>query len=301
MSLKHFNALSALLVFTIVVFTACSSEEAAEDRSIDIAVADTPQSKLLSALATSVLEDSGYTVNHTMVSRKEAWRRVAEDSSNVFLSAAMPDFDDRLYDQFGEWVEISGVNVLDVKPGLAVPAYANMDSVPQLRGAQKMVEGRVISLAGDMASEALLKKALGAYGLSGLKVDTTHKLAFDEYMDDKTSNQEWVVVYTRQPNYSVSRHDLRFLEDPKKAFGEVQQLVTIAHKGFRYSDELASSFLSSMIVQNDDFSAMLDQMQLGMDPEKIAADWKTKNAISIASWMPESDDKSLEHMFGGGE
>lgn len=301
MNLKQINLLSALLVFTVVVFTACSSEQSADNRSIDIAVADTPQSKLLSALATSVLEDSGYTVNHTLVSRDEAWRRVAEDSSDVFLSATMPDFDDQLYDQFGEWVEIAGVNVLDVKPGLAVPAYANMDSVPQLRGAQKLVEERVISLASDMAGEALLKKALGAYELNGLKIDTTQILAFDAYMADKTSNQEWVLVYTRQPNYSVSRHDLRFLKDPKKVFGEAQQLVTIAHKGFRYSDNLASSFLSSMIVQNDDFSAMLDQMQLGTDPKKIAADWKMKNAFSIAGWMPEPEDKGLENMFGGGE
>jgi glycine betaine/proline transport system substrate-binding protein len=198
-------------------------------------------------------------------------------------------------------VEISGLNYLGFQPGLAVPDYANMDSIPQLRGAEKLVEGRVISLASDMADEALLKKALGAYDLESLKIDTTQKLVFDEYMRNKTADQEWVLVYTHQPHYSTARHDLRFLKDPQEAFGQPQQVVTIAHKGFRLNDELASSFLSSMIVPKDDFARMLDQMRLGTDLGQIVADWKTKNAVSIAGWMPPPDDKDLENMFGGGE
>lgn len=80
-----------------------------------------------------VLEDVGYKVTLTQVEAGPMWTAIADGSADVALSIWLPGTHKTYAEKFEGKYDDIGVSMKDVKIGLVVPAYMDIDSIEDLK------------------------------------------------------------------------------------------------------------------------------------------------------------------------
>lgn len=75
--------------------------------------------------------------------------------------------------------------------------------------------------------------------------------------------------------------DLKFLDDPKKVYGDLEEIHAIAWKGFSEKDPFAAEFFGNIKLTTEELSSFMTAMKdARMDEEEIARN----GGMNIGSW-----------------
>lgn len=127
------------------------------------------------------------------------------------------------------------------------------------------------------------EEAVEAYGLD-YTVQTSSGAAMTQALSDAIANEEPIIVTGWNPHWKFAAYDLKYLEDPKKSFGEAENIHTIARLGLKEDMPEAHQVLDNFFWEGSDMEDVMIQVNDGQNPEDVARTWVDENQEKVAKW-----------------
>jgi glycine betaine/proline transport system substrate-binding protein len=101
-------------------------------------------------------------------------------------------------------------------------------------------------------------------------------------------NQEWIAVTGWTPHWKFASWDLKYLDDPKKSYGEAEHIDTVVRKGLKTDMPEVYELFDNFNWTSDDLSkAMIIAEEEGQTSKTGATKWVDQNQELVNSWLPE--------------
>jgi glycine betaine/proline transport system substrate-binding protein len=213
------------------------------------------------------------------------YRDVASGEVDAFQDVWLPN-QEALLVQVAEEVEHLDPWFLgETKQGMAVPAYMDVKSIPQLNGTDAEL------ILGIEPSSVMLQEVgeevIPSYGLEQKLVagPTAGMLAEVERL--YTFKEEFV-FFAWSPHWMNQRFDIRYLEDPKDAMGPTNdpaECSTIVRRGLREKDPVAYAFMDALELTEEQINGLEYTINKEEDPLAGARRWASENREVVRPWL----------------
>ncbi|HLQ82613.1 MAG TPA: glycine betaine ABC transporter substrate-binding protein [Pseudogracilibacillus sp.] len=128
------------------------------------------------------------------------------------------------------------------------------------------------------------EKAVEEYGLDGWEVQASSSGAMASALGSAIDNEEPIIVTGWTPHWKFAKYDLKYLEDPKGVFGDVETINTMAREGFSDDHPNAAKLLEQFEWSTDDIENVMSKIDDGASPEDAAAEWIEENEDKVNEW-----------------
>lgn len=141
--------------------------------------------------------------------------------------------------------------------------------------------------------------AVSEYGLDGWEVQASSSGAMATALGNAIDNEDPIVVTGWTPHWKFAKYDLKYLEDPKGVFGDVETINTMARDGFKKDNPNAYKLLEQFEWTTDDMEAVMAEVDEGASPEEAAANWIKDNADKVDTWTEgvEEGNEDIELVY----
>ena len=216
---------------------------------------------------------------------KKTYRDVASGEVDAFQDVWLPN-QEALLDQVAEEVEHLDPWFLGkTKQGMAVPAYMDVKSIPQLNSTDaEFIWG--IESSSVMLQE-VGKEVIPAYGLKQELVTAPTAGMLAEVERLYTFKEEFVFL-AWSPHWMNQRFDIRYLEDPKDAMGPTNdpaECSTIVRRGLREKDPVAYAFMDALELTEEQINGLEYTINEEDDPLAGARRWASENRELVRPWI----------------
>ena len=218
------------------------------------------------------------------------YRRVASGEVDAFQDVWLPN-QEALLDQVAEDVEHLDPWFLgETKQGMAVPAYMDVKSIPQLNSTDaKLILGIEPS---SVMQQEVDQEVMSAYGLKQKLVaaPTAGMLAEVEHL--YTFREEFIFL-AWSPHWMNQRFDIRYLEDPKDAMGPTNdpaECSTIVRGGLQEDDPVAYAFMDALELTEEQINDLETVINDEGDPLAGAMRWASENSEVVRPWIEAARD-----------
>jgi glycine betaine/proline transport system substrate-binding protein len=213
------------------------------------------------------------------------YRRVASGELDAFQDVWLPN-QKALLEQVAEDVEHLDPWFLGkTKQGMAVPAYMDVKSIPQLNGTD------VEFIFGIEPSSVMLqwvgKEVIPAYDLKQ-KLVTAPTAGMLAEVDRLYAFRDEFVFLAWSPHWMNQRYDIRYLEDPKDAMGPTNdpaECSTIVRGGLREEDPVAYAFMEALELTEEQINELESVINEENDPLVGARRWASENREVVQPWV----------------
>ena len=278
--------------FLVSTITGCEQKaEQQETQTIRMIYANWSEGVAMTHLSEEILKEHlGYEVVTKMTDIESVFEELSRQEYDVFVDAWLPKTHSRYMEEYGDELIDLGVNVEQVRTGLVVPDYMEVQSIADLQADTIM---GISSGAGVMAAT---EEAIGKYKLpSVLKVGNEQSMT--EALDDAIKHREPVVVTGWTPHWISNRYSLKFLDDPQNVYGESEKIHTITRNGFTADHPRAAVFFERFKLTEKQLGALMDELQTFPDNEKRAVrNWMDDNEFIINQWIRGLDPERQKVM-----
>ena len=278
-----------LLLLVSTLATACGGG----DSSKTLAIADIgwTENTAISGLTKVLLEEElGYEkVTIRTSDLHSVFQGVAKGNLDAFQDVWLPNQRD-LLGSVGDDVEL-----LDswyrgqTKQGIGVPSYMNTMSLDQLNESEAdLILGIEPS---SVVMERIFDKVIPAYGLNQKLVEASTEGMLKE-VDKRYRNREDFAFVAWSPHWMNQRYDFRYLEDPKDAFGELNEAAqpsTIVNRSLRDYDPVAYAFMEALTLTEDQINDLEDTINEAGDPLEGARQWAAANPEVVRPWLDAAE------------
>ncbi|MCO7175184.1 glycine betaine ABC transporter substrate-binding protein [Sporolactobacillus kofuensis] len=127
-------------------------------------------------------------------------------------------------------------------------------------------------------------KVMKAYGLSNWTLQAGSEATMTASLDKAIKNKKPIVVTGWTPHWMFQKYDLKYLKDPKGAYGKEEAIHTIIHKGFEKKDPNATKFLNQFYWTTKDMGKVMLDIKNGTEPKQAAKKWMASNKSKVAEW-----------------
>lgn len=143
------------------------------------------------------------------------------------------------------------------------------------------------------------EEAIAEYeSLAGWEQETASTAAMLTALGDAIDNEEPIVVAAWSPHYMFAQYDIKYLEDPKKIFGEEEHITTIVRNGLKDDMPNAYTILDRLYWELPVLEeALLAAKEIDFDFETVAQQWVDENQEKVAEWtegVETVDGKSID-------
>ncbi len=234
-----------------------------------------------------ILENKmGYKVELMDVAAAAMYEGLANGEADAIFTAWLPLTHGDYMDKVGDRVEDLGPSMEGAKIGLVVPKYVTIDSIEDLNAQKDKFKGQIIGIDSGAGIMKASNQALADYGLDYEVVEGsegTMIMSLKEAID----REEWVVVTGWTPHWKFARWDLKYLDDPKKVYGEAETINTIVRLGLKEDHPDAYELFDNFAWSPEDLGAAMALAEDLGDPKLAAQKWVEQNPELVNSWLPE--------------
>lgn len=275
----------AFAISLSAVLAGCGSsgdDKAKEDKNIELAYVEWDTEVASTHVVAQVLEDEGFKVKTTGLDNAVMWEAVANNKADAMVAAWLPNTHKSQYEKYKDKLVDLGVNLEGAKLGLVVPAYTDASSIEDLKDqAGKSITG-IEPGAGIMsATEA----ALEDYdNLKDWKLKSSSSGAMTVALGQAIKKKEDIVITGWSPHWMFQKYDLKYLEDPKKAFGDAEQIHSFASKELKEKSPKAYKIIDNFEWEPADIESVMLAISDGDSPEDAAKKWVEDNKDKVAEW-----------------
>jgi len=129
------------------------------------------------------------------------------------------------------------------------------------------------------------ENTLEAYdNLDGWELETSSTAGMLTQLDQAIQNEEPIVITGWSPHYKFIQYDLKYLEDPKGAMGEVEDIHTLTRLGLEEDMPDAYQILDAFEWEVEDMETIMYEGQ-DIPFEEAAANWIEDNQETVNSWL----------------
>lgn len=229
-------------------------------------------------------EKLGYGVELKPVEPAIMWQGVARGDLDATLSAWLPATHGEYYDKLKDKVVILGSNYKGAKIGLIVPDYVQAKSIEDLNKYSKDFDGKITGIDAGAGVMRRTEDAIKQYNLD-IKLMPSSGPAMATALTRAEKAQKPIVVTGWIPHWMFAKWKLRFLEDPKKVYGDDEHVDTVVNPGLEAKAADATAFLKNFSWSGEEVGAVMLAIREGAKPEAAAKDWIAKNPERVEGWL----------------
>lgn len=253
-----------------------TTPEKSDDKSIHIGLVNWAEAVAVSNLWKVVLEEEGYEVELTEADAGVVFTGLAQGDVDFFVDSWLPHTHASYWEQYGDKLEDIGVWYDAAKIGLVVPAYMEAESIEDLNEHASALEGRIVGIDAGAGIMKSTHQAIEDYGLNLELLESSESAMLAE-LNRAIDAKLPVVVTGWSPHWKFAVYDLKYLEDPKGAFGGTEEIHIAARLGFSEDHPELAERLGSFTMNDDQLGSLEALIEEGMDPEDAAREWLKNN------------------------
>lgn len=231
-----------------------------------------------------IREKLGYEVKLMPVAAGIMWQGVARGKLDAMLSAWLPGTHGAYYEKMKDKVVNLAINYPDARIGLIVPEYVSANSIADLQAQKDAFGGRVVGI--DAGAGVMIKtdEAIKQYGLDYKLVASSGSGMIAELT--RAENEKKPVVVTGWiPHWMFAKWKLKFLDDPKKVYGDTEHVDTVANPALEAKAKPVWEFLKKFGWKDgNEVGQVMLAIQEGAKPEDAAKQWVAANPGRVKDW-----------------
>jgi glycine betaine/proline transport system substrate-binding protein len=261
------------------------SQEAAAKDTIKIGYVMWACAEASTHVAQAVIMDYlGYDVDTLSLEVGGMYSGIADGDLDFQTTAWMPVTHKEYMDTYGDEVDDYGVLYEEARIGLVVPSYVDIDSIEELNWHADKFGGRITGIDAGAGIMIASEKAIDEYGLE-LELLESSDMAMTAALADAILENEWIVVTGWTPHWRFARYDLKFLEDPLKVYGDVENIHVIARQGLDEDAPDVASFLKNFYLEPEQLGEVIGAIAEGEKPLEAARQWIADNGDVVEGWL----------------
>lgn len=234
-------------------------------------------------VAKAILDQQGYHVIIQKASTDMILASMNNEDTDLFMGVWLPYTHAKKLAKFPDLMHI-GTNYNNGRIGLVVPEYVPIQSIEELNQHQDQFNHRIIGIEKGAGLTTGTDKAIVDYKLDYKQINSS-TIAMITELQNAIQGKEWIVVTGWQPHWMFGKMKLKFLEDPKKIFGESEQIKTYARKSFSKDHPDLAEFFSRLHFEDENMSDLLIQMEHSKNKEETAKEWVKEHTELVNSWL----------------
>src|SRR5919112_1111370 len=278
--------LGLLLLLVSTVATGCGGGEDSAKR-LDIADIGWTENTAIAHLTKVLLEEElGYeqvTINTSELD--SVYGSVAKGDLDAFQDVLLPNQQDLLSSVENDVEQLSFSYEGETEQGIAVPSYMNTTSLEQLNETKAdMIFGIE---PGSVVMGVVYDEVIPAYGLEQKLVEAPTEGMLTE-VERRYNDREEFALVAWSPHWMNQRYDLRYLEDPEDAFGELNdpaRITTIVNEDLLQDDPVAYAFMDALILDEEQIGDLESAINEAGDPHEGARRWAEDNPEVWQPWV----------------
>jgi glycine betaine/proline transport system substrate-binding protein len=229
----------------------------------------------------------GYPVKLVPVAAGVMWGGVARGDLDATLSAWLPVTQGAYLTQYKDKVVDLGANFTDAKIGLIVPADAKATTIADLQAQEDAFGSRIVGI--DAGAGVMMKtaEAIKAYNL-GYKLMPSSGSAMTAELARDIHAGKPVVVTGWSPHWMLAKWKLKFLDDPKKVYGEAEHVDSVIHPQLEKKAPAVVAFLKKFQWKPGEIEGVMLAAQNGFKPEEAANKWIVAHGDRVNSWLADT-------------
>jgi glycine betaine/proline transport system substrate-binding protein len=215
---------------------------------------------------------------------------VAQGDLDAFQDVWLPNQRDLLSSVEDDVEQLSFSYDGETEQGIAVPRYMDTTSLDRLNesGADLILGIEPTSVVMGQVYDGVIP----AYGLQQKLVQASTAGMLAE-VEKRYRNREEFALVAWAPHWMNQRYDLRYLEDPKDAFGELNDpasITAIVHEDLPEDDPVAYAFMDALIFDENQLNDLESTINEAGDPHEGARRWAEDNPEVWQPWVEAARD-----------
>lgn len=208
------------------------------------------------------------------------------EDTDLFLGVWLPYTHASKIAKFPELINL-GTNYDNGKIGLVVPDYVPIKSIEELPKYEEKFKHRIIGIEKGAGITSATDRAIIDYELNYRQINSS-TIAMITELQNAIKRKEWIVVAGWQPHWMFGKMKLKFLEDPKKTFGEAEKIKTYSRKSFGKDHPELTKFFAKMYFDNQTMTDLLTKMENSKDKDATAKEWVKDHSELVNSWLDKN-------------
>jgi glycine betaine/proline transport system substrate-binding protein len=278
--------LGLLLLLVSTLATGCGGGEDSAKR-LDIADIGWTENTAIAHLTKVLLEEElGYEqVTIKTTDLDSVYGSVAEGDLDAFQDVWLPNQRDLLSSVKDDVEQLSFSYEGETEQGLAVPSYMDTTSLEQLNESKAdMIFGIE---PGSVVMGVIYDEVIPAYGLEQKLVEAPTEGMLTE-VERRYNDREEFALVAWSPHWMNQRYDLRYLEDPEDAFGDLNdpaKITTIVRKNLAENDPEAREFMDALVLDEEHLNDLESTINEVGEPQEGARQWAQDNREVWQPWV----------------
>jgi len=281
---KSLKLLSTLLISAIIPLSA----SAADQKELKIGTNSWPENIAASNMWKILLEERGYDVKLIEMSLEMVYSGVANDALDIALEMWLPTTGKPYYDRYKDDFVLQDAWYHNTNIGLVVPEYMDIDSITDLPEHKEALEYRgqptIFGIETGAAIMGVTDQAIEDYDL-GMRLLDSSDAAMMAALDDAYRNDEPIVVTLWSPHWAFSRYDLKYLDDPKKIYGETEEIFWLSTQSLPDTDPELVQWMNNWDLNDEQLGSLIGAVNDADDPAEGAQQWIDDNQDLVESWF----------------
>ena len=231
-----------------------------------------------------IRKELGYPVKLMPVAAGIMWQGVARGKLDAMLSAWLPVTHGAYFEKMKDKVVDLGVNYPGAKIGLIVPEYVKANSIEDLKAQKADFNGQIIGI--DAGAGVMLKtdQAIKDYGLDYKLVASSGSGMIAE-LTRAENDKKAVAVTGWIPHWMFAKWKLKFLEDPKKVYGDEEHVDSVANPALEKKAPEVWALLKKLKWKDgQEIGEVMLAIQDGAKPEDAAKKWVDSHPDRVKEW-----------------
>lgn len=175
----------------------------------------------------------------------------------------------------------------EVNLGLAVPNYAEAQSIPDLNRYRSEFGGRIVGIEPGAGEMSLVEnEVIPGYNLNYDLVPSSTPAMLAE-LQRAVNDKESIVVTAWKPHPMFIDYPIRYLEDPKGLMGGEETISTITREGLEEDLPDAFALLDAVTLNEEQLLTLEVAIREGGEdtPEKGVKAWLKNNRSVVQPWI----------------
>lgn len=238
-----------------------------------------------------ILEKKGYTVDTKQLDAGPLFSGVASGDLDAFFDVWLPNTHKKYWNKYGDQVHDNGIWFQPADLGLAVPDYVKAQSISDLKGSASKYNGEITGIEASAGEMGVVKDSVvPKYGLTkaGYKVVASSTPAMLAALQKSIKAHKPIVVTLWHPHWAFSKYKIRYLKDPKNAFGQPDKIHSITSKDFASGNKKVTGWFENFKMtpaQLQSLESMRQDAGSGKAEVKATTKWMNQNKDVWQAWL----------------
>ena len=293
--MKRFLTLSIIVMISIILVACGDTDEGASesdegsngDEELVFGLINWPENIAVNHVWKVLLEEEGYEVDIRQLEMGTIMEALSTGDLDVGIEVWLPVQDINYYEQYNDTVYFNDTPWFDNgRVGLVVPEYMeDINSVEDLNDHKELFDGEIIGFEPGAGTMEVTEQIIDDYNLDFELVPSSEPAMLGA-LREAIKDEEPIVVPLWQPHGIFSDLDLKFLEDPKKTYGDIEEIYLATRDDFAEDYPEVHEWLSNWSINDDEtMGELINFVNESEDPLEGAKEWVEENRELTDEWM----------------